>query len=71
MDDQTKLPVETLTPDDMPRVFRGISRTRVFNAISKGQLRAKKAGKVTLIQIEEARRWVLSLPDREPTETAA
>ena len=73
MDDQTKndeLPVLTLTPDDMTRVFRGLKRTRIFEAIRKGKLRAKKDGKVTIITIEEGRRYVESLPDREPNEAA-
>jgi hypothetical protein len=66
---ETDLPVITITPDDMPHVFRGVTRSRAFEAMRGGELRAKKAGKATIIEIEEGKRWIRSLPDRqrEPT----
>jgi hypothetical protein len=33
-----------------------------------GKVRAKKVGQRTLITVEEARRYIDSLPDREPNE---
>jgi len=59
----------SLQPDDAAQVM-GISRTRVFNAIRDGKLKAKKDGKVTLITFDECKRYVESLPDREPQEVA-
>jgi hypothetical protein len=40
------------------------SRTRIFGAIRDGELTAHKAGKATIIEIDELRRWVRSLPTR-------
>jgi excisionase family DNA binding protein len=42
----------------------GVSRTRIFEAIRDGTLTARKAGKCTVIEIDELRRWVRSLPVR-------
>jgi hypothetical protein len=41
-----------------------ISRTRVFEDLGLGRLRAKKVGKRDLITPEEARRYIESFPDR-------
>jgi hypothetical protein len=68
---RTDLPVVTITPDDMPHVFRGVTRSRAFEAMRRGELRAKKAGKATIIEIEEGKRWIRSLPDRRPARTAS
>ena len=40
----------------------GISRTRIFDAVRKKELTVRKAGRATLIEIEELKRWVRSLP---------
>lgn len=42
----------------------GVSRTRIFEAIRDGTLTARKAGKSTVIEIDELRRWLRSLPLR-------
>jgi excisionase family DNA binding protein len=42
----------------------GVSRTRIFEAIRDGTLAARKAGKSTVIEIDELRRWVRALPMR-------
>jgi hypothetical protein len=42
----------------------GVARTRIFDAIAKSQLTARKAGKATIIEIPELRRWIRSLPTR-------
>jgi hypothetical protein len=47
-----------------------ISRTRVFDDIKTGKLKAKKAGKRTIITVDEAKRYIDALPDRLP-DTAA
>jgi hypothetical protein len=53
----------------------GVTRTRIFDAITKNQLTARKAGKATIIELSELRRWIRSLPTRgrapETTPTAA
>jgi len=53
----------------------GVSRTRIFEAIRDGTLTARKAGKTTVIEIDELRRWVRSLPVRgrvpDDSETTA
>jgi excisionase family DNA binding protein len=52
-----------LNPDEAAE-SAGVSRTRIFEAIRDGTLTARKAGKSTVIEIEELRRWVRSLPTR-------
>ncbi len=41
----------------------GIGRTRVYDAISKRKLRAKKYGARTLILAEDGREFLANLPD--------
>jgi hypothetical protein len=55
------------SPDDFPKMTGGaISRTRVYEALRSGRLKAKKAGQRTLITPEEAQRFIDSLSDWEP-----
>jgi excisionase family DNA binding protein len=42
----------------------GRSRTRIFKAIKDGELTARKDGRATLIEHDELRRWVRSMPTR-------
>jgi len=44
-----------------------VSRTRIFEAIRDGALIARKAGKSTVIELDELRRWIRSLPTRGRT----
>jgi hypothetical protein len=50
-------------------VVSGRSRSRVFLAIKNGELSARKDGRATLIEADELRRWIRSLPaiGREPS----
>jgi excisionase family DNA binding protein len=41
----------------------GVGRTKVYQEIKAGKLKAKKAGKRTLIQGDEAERWARELPE--------
>jgi hypothetical protein len=43
-------------------VAAGRSRTRIFKAIRDRELIARKDGRATLIEADELRRWVRSLP---------
>lgn len=43
----------------------GHSRTRVYELIASGQLRAKKDGRRTVILHAELERYLAELPDRE------
>jgi hypothetical protein len=73
MNQNTKpdLAVLGYSPDDISAMTSGaVSRTRVFEDMRAGRLRAKKAGKRTIIEAEEARRYIAELPDR-PTKPAA
>jgi hypothetical protein len=40
----------------------GRSRTRIFKAIKDKELIARKDGRATVLEAEELRRWVRSLP---------
>ncbi|SHN66581.1 helix-turn-helix domain-containing protein [Bradyrhizobium erythrophlei] len=40
----------------------GRSRSRIFKAIKNEELTARKDGKATLLEVDELRRWVRSLP---------
>jgi excisionase family DNA binding protein len=52
-----------LTPDEAA-ASAAVSRTRIFAAIKAGELTCRKTGKATLIETDELRRWVRSLPTR-------
>jgi excisionase family DNA binding protein len=56
--------------EDAPQAV-GVSRTRIFEAVRSGQLAARKAGRSTLIEVEELRRWVKSLPARGTNDGSA
>lgn len=45
----------------------GVGRTKVYQEIKAGKLKAKKAGKRTLIQEDEAERWANELPELRPS----
>jgi hypothetical protein len=40
-----------------------ISRSKIYEEMAAGRLRAKKFGARTIIPADEARRWLQSLPD--------
>jgi hypothetical protein len=58
------------TPTADPRVFdlpgfcawAHIGRTRAFEEIAKGRLRARRIGRKSLIALEDAEAWLNSLP---------
>jgi hypothetical protein len=67
MDSTQKIPLPVLgyAPDDIPKMTCGVvSRTRVFGDIRRGLLRAKKVGRRTIIEADEARRYLGAFPDR-------
>jgi len=49
------------SPEDAETV-PGRSRSRIFKAIKDKELTARKDGKATLLEADELRRWVRSLP---------
>lgn len=49
--------------EDVPKMT-GLSRTKIFESVRSGALVARKLGKSTIIELEELRRWVGSLPRR-------
>lgn len=42
----------------------GVSRTRIFGAIRNKELTARQVGRRTIIELEELKRWVKSLPKK-------
>jgi hypothetical protein len=56
-------PTLAVGPDKASQIT-DTSRTRIFQAIRDGELTARKAGKATIIEIDELRRSVRSLPTR-------
>jgi hypothetical protein len=51
--------------DEVPRATGGaISRTRVYALLKSGKLKAKRAGRRTIIPADELRRCIAALPDR-------
>jgi hypothetical protein len=60
---ETEPPLIAVGPDEASQIT-GVSRTRIFQEIRDGALTARKAGKSTIIEIDELRRWVRSLPMR-------
>lgn len=64
MDDQREIPRLTFTVDELAQSI-GIGRDKIFEAISAEALTARKAGhRTTLIEVDEAKRWIRSLPYR-------
>jgi len=57
------LPRFSLTPEEADE-STGFSRTRIFQAIRKAELTARKDGKSTIIETDELLRWLRSLPTR-------
>jgi hypothetical protein len=47
----------------------GRPRTRIFDALRRGELVARKDGKATLIEHEELVRWIKSFPIRPSEKT--
>ena len=45
--------------------FTGMGRARVYDALSRRNLRAKKVGRRTLIDVQHGLRWLRSQPDAE------
>lgn len=41
----------------------GIGRTTFYQEVKNGQLKIRKAGKATIIPIEQEREWLASLPE--------
>jgi hypothetical protein len=71
---QAVVSVEPLAlPIESTPAAAGVPRTRIFNAIKNKELTARKAGKSTIIELPELRRWIRSLPTRGrmPDATAA
>jgi excisionase family DNA binding protein len=44
----------------------GISRSRLYEALKAGNLKARKAGRRTLIETAELKRFVADLPKYDP-----
>jgi hypothetical protein len=65
MDTSQETLVLGLSPD-AAAAAAGVSRTRIFEALRFGTLAAKKIGKATVIETDELRRWIRSLPTWGP-----
>ncbi|WP_395661675.1 helix-turn-helix domain-containing protein [Aestuariivirga sp.] len=48
-----------------------MGRTSTFAAIKRGELKARKIGRRTVVEVSEIRRYVENLPVRTPTKQAA
>jgi hypothetical protein len=42
----------------------GVSRTRIFDAVRNNELTVRKAGKCSVIEAAELKRWLHALPTR-------
>jgi excisionase family DNA binding protein len=49
--------------EDAPQAV-GVSRTRIFEAVRNKELTVRKAGRSTIIEADELKRWVRSLPTK-------
>jgi hypothetical protein len=71
--DAKALSVEPLAlPIDDAAVAAGVSRTRIYEAIARQELTARKPGRGTIIEVPELRRWIqsLSIRGRHPEMSA-
>jgi hypothetical protein len=57
---------------DKATELTGASRSRLFEAIRAKELTVRAAGRANLVEVDELRRWVKSLPTkgREPSKAA-
>lgn len=65
MHDSTPKPAidrQAVSIADFSKLF-SIGRTKVYEEIRTGRLKAKKHGRRTLIRMDEAQRWLESLED--------
>jgi excisionase family DNA binding protein len=51
------------SPDEAAKLA-GIGRTFLFSEMKAGRLRARKAGARTLIEADDLKRWLASLPTK-------
>jgi hypothetical protein len=60
----SKPPIGDHSVFDLPSfcAWANIGRTRAFEEIRSGRLKARRIGKKSLIEIEDARAWLHSLP---------
>lgn len=49
----------------------GLARTQIYEAVADGELTARKAGKATIIELPEIRRFIRSLPTKGRKPAAA
>lgn len=54
-------PAVARSPDQVAKVV-GVGRTKIFEAIKEGKLRARKLGRRTIVTDEDLRAWLASLP---------
>jgi hypothetical protein len=66
MDDHSSIsrPERLAVTPDVAAEITGRTRTRIFEAIRKAELTARKDGKSTIIETDELLRWLRSLPTR-------
>src|SRR5262249_49676014 len=66
MDADTSIapPTRLAVTPDVAAEITGRTRTRIFEAIRKQELTARKDGKATVIEADELLRWLRSLPTR-------
>jgi len=48
----------------------GLGRSKAYQILNAGQIHARKAGKITLIDKASAERWFQSLPSYQPSRRA-
>jgi hypothetical protein len=65
------LPVLTCTASEFPRIFVGVSRTRLYEAIKNGEIKTIRDRKRRIIEIEEGKRWIRSLGANTEHDNAA
>jgi hypothetical protein len=60
-------------PIELIPSISGINRGKIFDAIKRKELMARKVGRSTVIEAAELRRWIQSLPirGREPAAATA
>ena len=49
--------------DDVP-LATGATRTKVYTAVREKELTARKIGRSTIIEVDELKRWLRTLPTR-------
>ena len=49
----------------------GVSRSSIYEAIGRGDLKIRKHGRRSLVLVDDLKAWVSAMPEAKPSKTVA